>query len=354
MTALLSGRPSDAPTAPFPSHISALVSVDEHQRGRRQHAELGRVQRGRIVAAAIGVVAACGAADTTVSAIVTRAGVSRRTFYEIFDSVDDCLLAAVDESVARMRRCLDESYVPSQPWSKRIRSGIEALLRFFDGEPYLARLLVVETLAAGPRVLAARTRALDPLIAAVDAGRWEGRPNASVTSLTAEAAVGAVLAVLHARICEESSSPLIDLAGPLASTIVLPYLGASRARRELERVVAEPPVRRPGANGSGAPALERLPMRLTFRTVCVLRAMADHPGANNRQIGHAAGVADQGQISKLLARLQRLGLATNERDSQRGGQANAWRLSERGMQVVRSTDDRPGSGAEGEWRHGRP
>jgi hypothetical protein len=40
----------------------------------------------------------------------------------------------------------------------------------------------------------------------------------------------------------------------------------------------------------------------------VLIAIGSHAGASNRQVGEAAGIADQGQISKLLARLDGLGL----------------------------------------------
>ncbi len=52
-------------------------------------------------------------------------------------------------------------------------------------------------------------------------------------------------------------------------------------------------------------------MRLTYSTARVLEATAQHPGASNRLIGDTADIPDQGQISKLLARLQSLGLLTN-------------------------------------------
>ena len=52
-------------------------------------------------------------------------------------------------------------------------------------------------------------------------------------------------------------------------------------------------------------------MRLTYRTLRVLGAVAERPGASNREVGAAAGMTDQGQISKLLARLEGLGLIAN-------------------------------------------
>jgi hypothetical protein len=45
---------------------------------------------------------------------------------------------------------------------------------------------------------------------------------------------------------------------------------------------------------------------------------------------------DQGQISKLLARLEGLGLIANVGDGHVKGAANAWCLTERGEQVEHS------------------
>ena len=56
-------------------------------------------------------------------------------------------------------------------------------------------------------------------------------------------------------------------------------------------------------------------------------------GASNRQIADQAGVHDQGQISKLLTRLQRLGLIDNTGHGQPNGEPNAWTLTPHGTQV---------------------
>jgi DNA-binding IclR family transcriptional regulator len=73
--------------------------------------------------------------------------------------------------------------------------------------------------------------------------------------------------------------------------------------------------------------------RLTYRTMRVIQAVAEQPGASNYEISRRAGVSDQGQISKLLGRLARLGLLANTGDGQAKGLANAWRLTSRGRQV---------------------
>ena len=78
-------------------------------------------------------------------------------------------------------------------------------------------------------------------------------------------------------------------------------------------------------------------MRLTYRTVRVLMALADCPGASNREIAERADIADQGQMSKLLTRLARLELITNMGEGQEKGMSNAWHLTDRGARVERAT-----------------
>jgi DNA-binding MarR family transcriptional regulator len=78
-------------------------------------------------------------------------------------------------------------------------------------------------------------------------------------------------------------------------------------------------------------------MRLTYRTVRVLTAIREHPGASNREVADGAGIADQGQISKLLARLERLELIENVDQAQSKGAPNEWCLTERGERVERAT-----------------
>jgi DNA-binding IclR family transcriptional regulator len=79
--------------------------------------------------------------------------------------------------------------------------------------------------------------------------------------------------------------------------------------------------------------LRSLEMRLTYRTVRVLTAISHSPGASNRQLADASGVQDQGQISKLLSRLQALGLVENTSAGSLRGEPNKWGLTRKGRQV---------------------
>jgi AcrR family transcriptional regulator len=310
-------------------------------------ARLEDLQRARIVSAMFVVSGERGAGRVTVADVVERAGVSRRTFYEIFSDGEDCFLAAFDDAIARIAAVLVPAYeaggrtpksTPGRTasWHERIRGALSELLGLFDEQPGVARLAVVESLAAGPRAMERRNRVLARAIVAVDEGRLEVKGGSEPPPLTAEGVVGAVVSILYARLTERDHGPLIELTSPLMATIVLPYLGPAAARRELARPAPAP--REVRALDSDAYQFHELGMRLTYRTLRVLDAVASHPGASNRQVGEAAGIADQGQISKLLARLRRLGLLSNRAggDAPAKGEPNRWTLTPTGEQVAQT------------------
>jgi AcrR family transcriptional regulator len=291
------------------------------------------IQRARVLAALCEVVVERGAGGATVARVVARAGVSRRTFYELFADREDCFLAAFDQAVQRAAVRVAPAFAGAGRWRERIRGALVALLGFFDEEPDLGALCVVHALGAGPRALERRAEVVRVLVAAVEEGGVEAK-RGEVAPLSGEGVVGAVLAVLHTRLLERGGGPLTSLASPLTGMIVLPYLGSAAATRELARPAPMATAARPGVRED---PLKGLDMRLTYRTVRVLLAIAAAPGASNRQVGDAAGIADQGQTSKLLQRLLHLGLILNagEGDAGRGG-PNAWRLTPRGEQLRRT------------------
>jgi AcrR family transcriptional regulator/DNA-binding MarR family transcriptional regulator len=311
------------------------------------HKHVAEIQRARILAAMVEVASERGAGNVTVARVVARSGVSRRTFYELFTGGEECLLAVMEDSLVRARSCVLEVYDPREAWRVRVRAALHVLLGFVEDEPARGRLLIVESLRAGPEALERRSRVLAELIVAVDAGRRENASGSGLTPLTAEGVVGSVLSIIHARLLVPAGVlvparvvgggrlALVELTNPLMSMIALPYLGAAAARRELDRPLPEHRRRAPHAS-NGAGHLNDLPMRITYRTLRVLSAIASQPGASNRQAGESAGITDQGQISKLLHRLEKLGLLLNAGADQAKGMPNAWMLTEKGAEIERA------------------
>ena len=292
---------------------------------------VGDIQRARIIAAMSELVRERGAGGMAVAHVVSRSGVSRRTFYELFDDREGCFLAAFDRAVARAGEVVLPAYRAEGEWRERLAAALEATLRFLDAEPDEAYLCVVGALGAGPQALERRARVVRSLVAAVHEGGGDAR-SPRPDRLVAEGVVGAVLAIVHTRLLGDKPRSLLGLLNPLMATIVLPYLGAGAAARELERL---PPRKRAPARRSRDP-LRELDMRLTYRTVRVLLAIASQPAASNREVASAAGIADQGQISKLLSRLQAHGLIVNGGGDHSKGEPNAWTLTAVGEDVRRT------------------
>lgn len=275
----------------------------------------------------------------TVADVVARAGVSRRTFYELYADREDCFLAALESGLQLAGEEMYAAYARRARWQDGIRAALAELLGLLDREPALARLCVVYALGGGARVLRRRMEAIEVLCEFVDRGRLEGYGRREPPEVAAEGVVGAVLAVIHTRLVAgaDRSEPLTDLLGPLMNLILLPYLGAAKAGRELTRPA--PP--QPPAQAGRGEALGRdgAGMRVTYRTARVLRAISERPGASNREVADQAGIVDQGQISRLLSRLESLGLIANKGVGAGGsstrGTANAWVLTARGEQLQR-------------------
>jgi AcrR family transcriptional regulator len=329
---------------------------------RRGGVQVSEVQRARMLNSAAAVVSEHGYGQMSVARVTARARVSRRTFYDVFEDREDCFLALFEDALARVGECVVGAYGGEGVWREQVRAGLGALLEFLDERPRVASLLVVDALSAGPRVLVRRAEVLAGLGVVLDRDGSGSRGGRGLAEITGEGVVGAVFSVIHTRLLAKSRrGALVGLLNPLVSMVVLPYLGSAAAQRELERLV---PVfaGRSGGSRNGVEAslsvsrlvedpLAGLPMRLTYRTLRVLSAIAGSPGGSNREVAEGAGVADQGQMSKLLARLERLGLIGNaaaQRGAQPSGEPNAWCLTDRGVQVTQTIHAHTSSDIDGE------
>jgi len=307
---------------------------------------VSEIQRSRLLAAAVGALDEFGYDEGSVARITARARVSRRTFYELFGNRKECLLAVLDGAVEQVEGEIAAAGAVDAPWRERVRTGLWVILSVFDREPALARVCVIQTQRGSQDVLARRQQILDRLARIVDEGSGRVAGSDEPVSLTAEGVVGAVLQILSARLSDrEHDGGLRELFGELMSLIVLPFAGSQAARREQARALPAS-IAAPATAGESLAVtqeyfdrLAQLPMRLTYRTARVLQDVGAHPGSSNRQIGGRVGISDQGQISKLLSRLERLGLLANKAaEAPARGEPNRWSLTATGVQVASTVD----------------
>jgi AcrR family transcriptional regulator/DNA-binding MarR family transcriptional regulator len=312
-------------------------------------------QRTRLLDAAVALVAAEGYRRMTARRVSGWAGVSNKTFYDLFSDREDCFLAAFDRAIDELSAIVLPAWESEKEWSTRVRAALGALLGALDREPAVCTLVSAEALGAGPRVLERRVEVLRLLAGAIDEGRAGARASGELSPLTAEGIVGAVFGVIYARLIQNELGPFTDLMNPLMATIVLPYRGHAASARELEREVlqlAPASIANAGGGASIVPLGERsnpIDFRLTVRTQMVLTAVANRPGASNRQVSDAAGVADQGQISRLLTRLEGLELLRNA-GGETQGIPNAWHLTPRGEEIARLTRTEEHGSSQGAQR----
>jgi AcrR family transcriptional regulator/DNA-binding PadR family transcriptional regulator len=347
---------------------------------------VSELQRGRLLDATFAVVCEEGYRGMAVRKVAERAGVSSKTFYDLFSDREDCFLAAFDHGVEELLARVRPVYGAERDWTAGVRGGLGVVLEVLESEPALRRLVFVEALGAGPRVLERRAEVLGQLAGVIDEGRVGMKAGGELPALTAEGVVGGAFGVIHARLFQLRPGSLMELLNPLVAMIVRPYRGGEAAAREIARPVTLSGGR--GASGTGAGRSHGRPMRsspsagrvagligrenvrprlaegqtapsigvlrplgsigpadfrLTVRTQMALVAVAElgergsYP--NNREVSEHMGVADQGQVSRLMMRLQAQGLVENTRDTREGqghtkGLAKAWRLTPDGQAVI--------------------
>ncbi len=297
------------------------------------------IQRLRLLSAAGAVIDEVGYEHASVALVTARARISRRTFYELFTNREELLVELLEDTVAQVERELAAADLEGLGWRERVRGGLWVVLSFLDREPALARVCVVQALRGGTAVLEARERLLGRIAGVLDEGRTVGGRGGECSRLTAEGLVGAMFGIVHGRLLRRQRGCLTDLFGELMGMIVLPYMGPGAARREQARPApglragSARRAQHEGVDGREDP-LGGVQMRLTYRTARVLECIAEYPGASNRVVAERSGVSDAGQISKLLARLERLGLMANSGAGHAKGEPNAWALTPLGSQVA--------------------
>lgn len=295
-------------------------------------------QRARVLDAVGHVVAERGLRGATVAAVAGRAQVSRATFAELFDSVDDCFVALLDEMLERATVSIGEAFERHARWSEGVLGGLEALLVFLDSEPVSARACLLESVAAPPPALEARTRVLARIGSFVDRARAELSLERQPPPAMSAATIASVFGMLRKRLLSGEAPPFIALLSQLAEIVIMPYLGptaaASAGRKGEDRVREHLHERSVTATAVSVELPSMLRHASAHRMRSCLRYVAEHPAASNQGVAAGIGVTHPGQVSALLARLHAAGLLVKVCGG--AGRPNAWRLSPHGAEVARA------------------
>jgi AcrR family transcriptional regulator len=191
------------------------------------------IQRERLLAAMLETVNELGYRALTVQDVLSRAGVSRPTFYEQFEDKESCFLAAFDRSAERLCRRVDAAVADGEgSWRERLRNGLDALLRFIAEERSAARAVIVAARASSPAGLRRRDELLDRFATCVDAVARRDLEDPP-SGIAAAGVVGGIESVLYARLQKEEFGDFESLLPSLMYFAVLPYEGHKAAVEEL-------------------------------------------------------------------------------------------------------------------------
>lgn len=302
-------------------------------------------RRTRIMQALVDILAERGFAGANVGLVVRRAGVSTRTFYRCFNDLEECLIAIMDRALEDAGALVSRELRETDCWQDGVRSALAAVLSYFDREPEMARVCIVETLAGGQVVLAHRQRIIEALCSLVIERIESEVP--SISPLATEGTMSLVLGIIHAHIVRGNPGLFVELLSPLIGLAMAPYLDPPSIRQEIKRgddltqeiLAGESrwtmPAQAPDQTTKQDRALSRIFGNPSSRRAreCLL-FLANHPDASNREIALGIHIAHQSQVSKLLADLSQEGLAIKRSEGK--GKRNAWRPTPHGREIAQA------------------
>jgi AcrR family transcriptional regulator len=195
-------------------------------------------QRDRILAAMAQEVADKGYTEVATGDVIARAGVSRKTFYELFRDKADCFLAAYDSAITRLMAHVAGVFerMP-EPSPARTRAVLAAVLERLAAEPTFARLCIVEASAAGPEAIKRYTDAMNAFVPLLD--QIESYPAAKRYSaahpqpgpVERRALVGGIVWVAYTHIVAGETERLPDLLPELTHFLLTPFIGDKQAAK---------------------------------------------------------------------------------------------------------------------------
>lgn len=165
----------------------------------------------------------------TVADLVARAGVGKPTFYEHFDSKDDCLVELLDEKFAELVQAIAAELDPDASVEERIGKGLAALIEYVVADIDRSRTMFVESAfsgLAGLTKLAVTHEMLADFYVSLREDKREGGSNAPpISKLRARAIVGAINEAMAPVLMTGDADQLRDMLDELIEIVTLIALG---------------------------------------------------------------------------------------------------------------------------------
>lgn len=221
-------RRFDFSTVSFVTSHSTTRPLPGEQRLPREF--VARHQRARIIDAVVQETAEKGYRAVTVAAIVKRAGIARKTFYENFSSKEESFLAAQELGTSTALERVVEAAGIHRRWPRRVRAGLSAFLDYVAAEPALARTCLVESLSAGAAAVKYHEESQQAFVSLLRLGRDVSPNGGRLPEALEEAIVGGVFWIVYQRLAAGEADAVPTLLPELVEFALTPYLGPEAAR----------------------------------------------------------------------------------------------------------------------------
>ncbi len=217
-----------AAATPEPSESSLRLPAGRHGLPREF---IAQNQRERIITALVDTVAERGYNATTVAHITKAASVSRRTFYEHFAGKEACFLAAYEMVADHIRDSMQVAAEAYEEWPQKVRAALATMLRFLAAEPELARVCMIEPIAAGGEIAARHRTSMQGFVEILKAGRPQHSGERPLPEATEATLVGGIVSLIVREINAGRTEKLEALLPDLVELTLGPYLGGEEAAR---------------------------------------------------------------------------------------------------------------------------
>lgn len=299
------------------------------QRSRLTHG--AATQRDRLIAAMGELVAELGQTTIGVHHVCQRAGISRRTFYDLYEDRDGCLVETLEAAYGQLLAHIAAAVAGAgAEWEDRTVAATQALLGALEADRVLAHLCLMPAAGGHRDALALRRAAIGRVAALLTDAPAPALPCEPVLA----GALGGVWELALRSLADEPEASIEQLAGAAIYLLLAPFVGRRQAASRAAgrgSTVAYVTRWRPTVAGS-ADDRGLLVTELTGQT---LRYLNGHPGAANVEISRALDVRHESQMSRHLGRLERAGMVSRRKE----GRANAWCLTARGEEAARTLRD---------------
>jgi AcrR family transcriptional regulator len=214
--------------------MSAEIRQLPRGRHRLTREQVLASQRGRMLAAVAEAVAAKGFANISVADVISRAGVSRETFYEQFADKEQCFLEALDAGAGGLLEILQAALsLPAPDPIARMERVLSAYFEALAAEPDWTKAFLVDAYGAGPRAIDRRvelqTRFVEVVAEIVGASGEQER-------FACEALVAAISSMVTVRVAAGRFDQLAGLGAPIIELArAMPVASSKSALRKRAR-----------------------------------------------------------------------------------------------------------------------